>query len=184
MRRSFSSDKLYWDVFREYVRSLMTIYHAGMEFFIEGTRSRSGKAMMPKIGLLSMALEPLFSKELFDVTVVPVGVAYEKPLEENLFAYELLGVPKPKETTKGLFDAIKISEVNHGPWFFNFGKPISLQEHFFGKAAGEYELPVPVHKPPISKPELGRINGLAHKVRILKGIFEPHPKSPILSGDR
>lgn len=47
-----------------------------------------------------MSLEPLFARQVFDMSIVPVGVAYEKPLEEQLFAYELLGVPKPKESTK------------------------------------------------------------------------------------
>lgn len=46
-----------------------------------------------------MALEPLFVGEVMDITIVPVGVAYEKNLEEQLFVYELLGVPKPKEST-------------------------------------------------------------------------------------
>lgn len=46
-----------------------------------------------------MALEPLFMGEVADITIVPIGVSYEKPLEERLFAYELLGVPKPKEST-------------------------------------------------------------------------------------
>lgn len=50
IRRSFSQDKIYWNVFKEYVRMLMTQYHAGLEFFIEGTRSRSNKALTPKIG--------------------------------------------------------------------------------------------------------------------------------------
>lgn len=50
MRRSFSSDKMYWEVFREYIRTLVTHYHSGVEFFIEGTRSRSCKALSPKIG--------------------------------------------------------------------------------------------------------------------------------------
>lgn len=51
MRRSFSTDQMYWDVFREYVRTLTTKYHSGIEFFIEGTRSRSCKAAAPKIGM-------------------------------------------------------------------------------------------------------------------------------------
>lgn len=46
-----------------------------------------------------MALEPYFNREIYDVIVVPVGVAYDKILEEVLFAYELLGVPKPREST-------------------------------------------------------------------------------------
>lgn len=52
MRRSFSTDKMYWEVFREYIRTLIIKYHSGVEFFIEGTRSRSCKALTPKIGKL------------------------------------------------------------------------------------------------------------------------------------
>lgn len=99
MRRSFATDKLYWHVFKEYMRSLVNVYHTGVEFFIEGTRSRSFKALTPKLGLLSMALEPLFMGEVPDITIIPIGVAYDKPLEEQLFVYEMLGVPKPKEST-------------------------------------------------------------------------------------
>lgn len=99
MRRSFATDKLYWHVFKEYMRSLVNVYHTGVEFFIEGTRSRSFKALTPKLGLLSMALEPLFMGEVTDITIIPIGVAYDKPLEEQLFVYEMLGVPKPKEST-------------------------------------------------------------------------------------
>ena len=33
------------------------------------------------------------------MVVVPVSVSFERTLEEALYSYELLGVPKPKETT-------------------------------------------------------------------------------------
>lgn len=46
-----------------------------------------------------MALEPFFNRNIYDVLIIPVGVAYDKILEEVLFAYELLGVPKPREST-------------------------------------------------------------------------------------
>lgn len=59
MRRSFSSDRLYWDVFREYVRALVANYHSGLEFFIEGTRSRSYKALTPKIGTFHLLTDLL-----------------------------------------------------------------------------------------------------------------------------
>lgn len=99
MRRKFSGEQLYWKIFKEYMHKLMTDYHKSIEFFVEGTRSRSYKALPPKIGLLSMSLEPLFMGEISDVTIVPISLSYEKPLEEQLFVYELLGVPKPKEST-------------------------------------------------------------------------------------
>lgn len=50
MRRSFGSDKLYWTVFSEYVQKLITDGEAPIEFFIEGTRSRTAKSLMPKFG--------------------------------------------------------------------------------------------------------------------------------------
>lgn len=100
MRRSFSGDDLYWEIFREYMHALVIDYHIGIEFFIEGTRSRNFKALVPKVGLLSMALEPLFMGQVPDIMVVPVSVSYDKVLEEQLFVTELLGVPKPKESTK------------------------------------------------------------------------------------
>ncbi|XP_031637359.1 dihydroxyacetone phosphate acyltransferase [Contarinia nasturtii] len=130
MRRSFSSDKMYWEVFREYARTLISRYHSGVEFFIEGTRSRSCKALSPKIGLLSMMLETFMKRKVFDILVVPVGISYCRPFEEKLFAYELLGVPKPKESTRGLFKAFEIMDSCHGKMFVNFGKTISLHEYF------------------------------------------------------
>ena len=99
MRRKFANDKLYWYVFKEFIRSVVTSCDTGFEFFLEGTRSRTMKALPPKIGLLSMALEAFFMGQVVDMTIVPVSISYERPLEEHLFAYELLGVPKPKEST-------------------------------------------------------------------------------------
>lgn len=76
MRRSFSAtDSLYWDVFKEYVRAIVTEYHIGMEFFVEGTRSRSCKALPPKIGkfnflccVRTMIFINLFFRTPIDVT--------------------------------------------------------------------------------------------------------------------
>ncbi|KAH8420769.1 hypothetical protein KR222_004319 [Zaprionus bogoriensis] len=136
MRRSFSNDELYWDIFREYMYALVANYHIGVEFFIEGTRSRNFKALVPKVGLLSMALLPYFTGEVPDVMIVPVSVAYERVLEEQLFVYELLGVPKPKESTKGFFKALKIIDERFGKMFLDFGAPISVRE-FFGHESGQ-----------------------------------------------
>lgn len=45
-----------------------------------------------------MVLEPFFKGEVFDISLVPISISYERVLEESLLAHELLGVPKPKET--------------------------------------------------------------------------------------
>lgn len=49
-------------------------------------------------GMMHMVLEPFFKGEVFDISLVPISISYERVLEESLLAHELLGVPKPKET--------------------------------------------------------------------------------------
>ncbi|KAH0558126.1 dihydroxyacetone phosphate acyltransferase [Cotesia glomerata] len=127
MRRSFSSDILYKETFKAYVASLVEHSDRAIEFFIEGTRSRSQKSIAPKFGLLGMILESLFQGKIPDILFVPVSISYDKPLEESLFSYELLGVPKPAETTTGLFKSLSIlrEQQAHGHVYFHVSPPIS-----------------------------------------------------------
>lgn len=53
----------------------------------------------PAPGLLNIVMDPFLKGEVFDVSLVPVSISYERILEEALYARELLGVPKPKEST-------------------------------------------------------------------------------------
>lgn len=55
--------------------------------------------MHPVPGLLNIVMDPFLKGEVFDVSLVPVSISYERILEEALYARELLGVPKPKEST-------------------------------------------------------------------------------------
>ncbi|XP_055640233.1 dihydroxyacetone phosphate acyltransferase [Toxorhynchites rutilus septentrionalis] len=164
MRRSFGNDRIYWIIFKEYMRQLMRAYDSGVEFFLEGTRSRSNKALTPKIGLLSMALEPLFMGEVPDVLVVPVSVSYDRPLEEHLFVYELLGVPKPKESTKGLLKAMSILKDNYGSIYFEYGDPISVKEYFGADLNRFQHAANPSHVQTLTKSELALIQNLAFDV--------------------
>lgn len=50
MRRSYNDDSLYWTTFKQYVYQLVSKGDLPIEFFIEGTRSRSGKSLTPKYG--------------------------------------------------------------------------------------------------------------------------------------
>ena len=53
IRRSFGTDQLYWAVFTEYVQTQLRNADAPVEFFIEGTRSRTAKSYKPRIGKCS-----------------------------------------------------------------------------------------------------------------------------------
>ena len=50
LRRTFNSDKLYKAVFTNYIQALLCNGDAPIEFFIEGTRSRTAKSLHPKLG--------------------------------------------------------------------------------------------------------------------------------------
>ncbi|KAF5285593.1 hypothetical protein FQA39_LY16562 [Lamprigera yunnana] len=131
MRRSFNEDYLYWDTFEQYIHQIITEGDLPLEFFIEGTRSRSGKSLFPKIGLLSMALKTFYTSAVPDILIIPINISYDRVLEEKLFAYELLGVPKPKESTSGFFKSLSIIKEQYGNIYIDFGDPISARD-FFG----------------------------------------------------
>uniref|UniRef100_A0A3Q0RPY0 Glyceronephosphate O-acyltransferase n=1 Tax=Amphilophus citrinellus TaxID=61819 RepID=A0A3Q0RPY0_AMPCI len=127
IRRSFGGDKLYWAVFSEYVKIMVKTGYAPLEFFLEGTRSRTAKSLTPKLGLLNIVMDPFLKGEVFDVSLVPVSISYERTLEEALYARELLGIPKPKESTSGLFKARKILSEDYGSIHVYFGQPVSVR---------------------------------------------------------
>ncbi|KAF7666496.1 hypothetical protein LDENG_00105360 [Lucifuga dentata] len=127
IRRSFGGDKLYWAVFSEYVRTMLKNGFAPVEFFLEGTRSRTSKSLTPKLGLLNIVMDPFLKGEVYDISLVPVSIGYERILEETLYARELLGVPKPKESTSGLFKARTILNEDYGSIHVYFGQPVSVR---------------------------------------------------------
>ncbi|EGI59743.1 Dihydroxyacetone phosphate acyltransferase [Acromyrmex echinatior] len=102
IRRSFSNDLLYKQIFRSYVNTIVSHSDRAIEFFIEGTRSRSQKSTIPKYGLLSIIIESLLQGDVPDIHFVPMSINYERPPEELLFVYEMLGVPKPKEIVENI----------------------------------------------------------------------------------
>ncbi|XP_061900801.1 dihydroxyacetone phosphate acyltransferase [Entelurus aequoreus] len=133
IRRSFGGDQLYWAVFSEYVKTIVKNGFAPVEFFLEGTRSRTAKSLTPKLGLLNIVMEPFLKGEVFDVCLIPVSISYERILEEALYARELLGVPKPKESTSGLFKARKILREDYGSIHVYFGQPVSVRSLAYGR---------------------------------------------------
>lgn len=133
IRRSFGGDKLYWAVFSEYVKTIVKNGLAPVEFFLEGTRSRTSKSLTPKLGLLNIVMDPFLKGEVFDISLVPVSISYERTLEEALYAREMLGVPKPKESTSGLFKARKVLSEDYGSIHVYFGQPVSVRSLAEGK---------------------------------------------------
>ncbi|NXP08863.1 GNPAT acyltransferase, partial [Thinocorus orbignyianus] len=169
MRRSFGGNRLYWAVFAEYVKTMLRSGYAPIEFFLEGTRSRTAKTLAPKFGLLSIVMEPFFKREVFDTYLVPISISYERILEESLYAYELLGVPKPKESTSGLLKARRILSDSFGTIHIYVGQPVSLRTLASGRINRcPYNL-VPRHLPQKPCEEIQEfVSDVAYKMELLQ----------------
>uniref|UniRef100_UPI00398EC764 dihydroxyacetone phosphate acyltransferase isoform X2 n=1 Tax=Pristiophorus japonicus TaxID=55135 RepID=UPI00398EC764 len=169
IRRSFGGDRLYWAVFSEYVKTILRNGDAPVEFFVEGTRSRTGKSLIPKLGLLNIAIEPFLMGEVFDMYLVPISISYERILEESLYAHELLGVPKPKESTSGLLKARKILSENFGSIHIYFGQPVSVRSLATGTVRrSQYNL-VPRHIPRKPSGDVYRfLDAVGHRMVVLQ----------------
>ncbi|CAH1116957.1 unnamed protein product [Phaedon cochleariae] len=164
MRRSYNNDSLYWETFREYVSQIVRNGDLPLEFFIEGTRSRSNKSLSPKFGLLNMILKSLFLAQVPDILFVPIGISYDRILEESLFAYELLGVPKPKETTSGLFKSLKLIKEKYGDIYIHLDEPISAKRFFGDKLDRSVHSLGSVHNQEITEDEKKLLPPLADEI--------------------
>ena len=119
MRRTFRGDDLYKSIFYEYVRHL-TKDRQIMEFFIEGTRSRSNKILAPKYGFMSVCSRVFYEKEVEDITFVPVTLNYTRTLESESFLGELRGSEKVKESLGRIVSAVEVLRTNLGTMYVDF----------------------------------------------------------------
>lgn len=128
MRRTFRGDDLYKAIFYEYVRFLNKDRQI-MEFFIEGTRSRTNKILPPKYGFLSVCTKVFFEKDVEDITIIPVTINYTRTLEDASFPGELRGEKKVKESVSRVIAAYEILKMDFGTMLVDFCEPIYLSEY-------------------------------------------------------
>ena len=101
-----------------------------LEFFLEGTRSRTGKTLTPKFGALKTSIEPALDGRIEDINFVPISIDFERTLEESLYLDEMLGKRKPGETLSNLVkSAPLLLKANYGYLSLQFGEPLSLREY-------------------------------------------------------
>lgn len=127
MRRSFKGDPLYAQLFKSYLQHISARGHA-IEYFIEGGRSRTGRLLSPKPGLLSMTLEGHQQRETPPTALIPVWISYDKLVESHSYQQELAGASKQKESIWSLFRTLKILRSRHGHAALSFGRPILLDQ--------------------------------------------------------
>lgn len=127
LRRSFKGNRLYAAVFNEYVS---TVFERGfsMEYFIEGGRSRTGRLLSPRPGMLAMTLRSYLQSQRRSVVFVPVYVGYERIIEGRTYVNELYGKAKKKESLGDIFRTLQKIKGTFGKVHVNFGEPIALTQ--------------------------------------------------------
>ncbi len=124
LRRSFE-DPLYSVVFRSYITYLIKQGFT-QEFFIEGGRSRTGKTLAPRLGMLAWNVDAFLQTARRDLFFVPIAITYERLVEERSIVGEREGGAKQDESVMGLVRARKFLRRRFGSVWVNFGEPISL----------------------------------------------------------
>ena len=127
MKRSTRGLELYTAVLRQYIKTLVHEGY-GIEFFIEGGRTRTGKTMHPKLGMLKYLIEAVNEGYSDDMMLLPVGINYDRVLEEKSFQGELHGKSKKSESGKDIVKSGKFLKGGYGGVHLVFGDPLSFRE--------------------------------------------------------
>ncbi|KAF5865407.1 hypothetical protein ETB97_004225 [Aspergillus alliaceus] len=127
IRRSFGNDPLYHTVVQAYIDTLLQ-QGFNFECFIEGGRSRTGKLLSPKFGILSFILDSVLSGRVEDTVICPVSTQYDKVIETESYISELLGQPKRKENLADLLSSSSVLSLKLGRVDVRFHEPWSMRE--------------------------------------------------------
>jgi len=127
IRRSFKGNELYSTVLFEYLASQVA---TGMpvEYFIEGGRSRTGRLLQPKPGMLAMTIRAFLKYQKRPIAFIPVNIGYEKMIESKSYLAELKGDDKKSETLLGSIRSIFKIRGFYGRVTASFGRPVLLND--------------------------------------------------------
>jgi glycerol-3-phosphate O-acyltransferase len=127
MRRSFRDNPLYATVFNEYMHVMFSRGYS-VEYFVEGGRSRTGRMLQPRPGMLSMTVRSFLRDHRKPIVFVPVYIGYEKVMEGRSYLGELRGKKKQKESVFALARTVRKLSNSFGRVAVNFGDAIPLAD--------------------------------------------------------
>ena len=126
LRRSFKGNRLYAAVFGAYLHEILVRGHP-IEYFVEGGRSRTGRLLHPKGGMLAMTVSSYLRDPRRPIVFVPIYFGYEKLIEGDSFISELGGAKKRKESLGGLIKSVRALRERFGKVYVNVGEPIDVE---------------------------------------------------------
>lgn len=128
IRRSFQGQKIHATVFARYLRELL-LHGYTVEFFIEGGRTRTGRLLPPRPGVLEMTLDAAHAAPPgHQITLLPLAIAYEQVAEEGAYESELRGAEKKAESMGELIKARSVLNQRFGRVFLRVGEPVQARD--------------------------------------------------------
>jgi glycerol-3-phosphate O-acyltransferase len=125
LRRSFKEDDIYKFVFRHYIDYLVG-QRVPLSWSIEGTRSRTGKLMPPRLGLIQWVIESYRRAPYDDPLFVPVSISFDQIAEMDDYVAMQKGLPKRKESLSWFIGYISGMKNRVGKIYIRFGEPVAL----------------------------------------------------------
>jgi glycerol-3-phosphate O-acyltransferase len=125
IRRSFKDDPVYKLVLRQYIDYLIE-KRFSLEWYIEGGRSRSGKLLPPRLGLLAYVIDSFRRGRAEDVYLIPTAIAYDQIQDVGDYVAESRGAAKQRENLGWLLKVVRGIQKRLGNIYIRFGEPLSL----------------------------------------------------------
>ncbi len=123
IRRSFSDTPVYKVVLRQYIAYLLE-KRFPMSWALEGTRSRLGKLMPPRYGILKYVLDAAYDGGIEDVNIVPFVTSFDLIRDVEEYAAEQAGRVKQAESLGWFIGYLKSLREPMGRVRIDLGKPV------------------------------------------------------------
>ncbi len=127
IRRSFKDNELYKYVLRAYLDYLVE-NRFPLEWYTEGGRSRSGKLLPPKLGMLTWVADSVIRNKADDMYLIPTSIAYDQIMDVSDYATEATGGSKDKESAGWAVSKIMSLRARYGNIHVRFAEPVSIRK--------------------------------------------------------
>lgn len=161
IRRSFRGNALYTATFKEYLYSILS-RNTPLEYFIEGGRSRTGRLLPPKTGMLAMTVHSHLRGKAKPIVFIPTYIGYERLMEGSTYVGEMQGKPKESESILGIVQTLRKIERIFGKVHVNFGQPVFLDDVL--KRHGAENIKIERNDDPLPPEVSAAVNSSAHEI--------------------
>ncbi|QFU77286.1 glycerol-3-phosphate 1-O-acyltransferase [Halioglobus maricola] len=127
IKRSFQDNEVYKITLRHYIGYLME-KRFPMNWAFEGTRSRMGKLMPPRYGLLKYVLEACHHTGAENIHIIPVSISYDIIRDVEEYATEQTGRGKGAESLKWFIGYVRSLARPMGKVYMDIGEPVVLKK--------------------------------------------------------